>query len=92
LHTVQAIRVEETIARFNAENMARCEVGKKVDVRQLLDSISGVGRLTAEVLVAEVDIDMCRFPTAEHLASRAGMCPGSNESAGRAARGRASSG
>ena len=48
----------------------------------LLQTIPGVGRLTAEVVLAEVGADMGRFPTAGHLASGAGMCPGNHESAG----------
>lgn len=48
-----------------------------------LDTIPGVGRRTAEILVAEMGLDMSRFPTAGHLASWAGMCPGNNESAGK---------
>jgi transposase len=48
-----------------------------------LDSIPGVGRRTAEVLVAEIGTDMGRFATAAHLASWAGMCPGNDESAGK---------
>jgi transposase len=48
-----------------------------------LDAIPGVGRATAEVLVAELGTDMSRFPTAAHLASWAGVAPGSDESAGK---------
>ena len=48
-----------------------------------LDTIPGVGRRTAEILVAEIGTDMGRFPTAGHLASWAGMCPGQRESAGK---------
>lgn len=49
----------------------------------LLDSIPGVGRETAEVLVAEVGTDMTRFPSAAHLASWAKVAPGNRESAGK---------
>jgi transposase len=48
-----------------------------------LDAIPGVGRIIAEVLLAEIGTDMTRFPTAGHLASWAGLCPGHNESAGK---------
>jgi transposase len=48
-----------------------------------LATIPGIGRRTAEVLVAEIGTDMGRFPTAAHLASWAGMCPGNDESAGK---------
>jgi transposase len=50
---------------------------------QRLEQQPGVGRRTAEVLVAELGTDMSRFPTHRHCASWAGMCPGQRESAGR---------
>lgn len=53
------------------------------DAVRRLDTIPGVGRRTAEAIVAEIGVDMSRFPTAAHLASWAGMCPGQNESAGK---------
>lgn len=49
----------------------------------LLDTIPGVSQRTAEILIAEVGTDMSRFPSAKHLASWAGMCPGHHESAGK---------
>lgn len=49
----------------------------------LLDTIPGVDRRTAELLLAEIGTDMSRFPTPAHLASWAGLCPGNNESAGK---------
>jgi len=48
-----------------------------------LDAIPGVGPRTAEVLIAELGVDMRQFPTARHLASWAGLCPGTHESAGK---------
>jgi len=67
------------------------EVGAEIEARlrpfdaalTALDTIPGVGRRTAEVLVAEIGVDMTRFPSAAHLASWAGMAPGNNESAGK---------
>ena len=50
---------------------------------QLLDTIPGVNRQTAEELIAEIGADMSRFPDGHHLASWAGMCPGHNESGGK---------
>jgi transposase len=55
---------------------------------ELLRSISGVQRRTAEVIVAEIGTDMSAFPTAKHLASWAGQCPGNDRSAGRRRSGR----
>lgn len=53
------------------------------DAVQLLRSIPGISDLTAEVIISEIGTDMSRFPTAEHLVSWAGLCPGQNESAGK---------
>ena len=50
---------------------------------ELLCTIPGVGQRTAEVILAEIGADMARFPSAGHLASWAGMCPGQRESAGK---------
>ena len=49
----------------------------------LLTSIPGIGELAARVLLAEIGTDMSRFPTAGHLISWAGLCPKSDESAGK---------
>ena len=48
-----------------------------------LDEIPGVGRTAAQVLIAELGVDMTRFPTAGHLVSWAKFAPGVKESAGR---------
>jgi transposase len=53
-----------------------------------LDTIPGVGRRVAEVVVAEIGRDMSRFPSADHLASWAGLVPGHHESAGKRLSGR----
>jgi transposase len=50
---------------------------------ELLESIPGVGVRTAQTSVAEIGVDMSRFPSAQHLASWAGGCPGNPESAGK---------
>ncbi|MGH3501640.1 MAG: IS110 family transposase [Nocardioidaceae bacterium] len=51
--------------------------------RQLICSIPGISTLVADVICAETGADMSRFPTAGHLASWTGVCPGHHESAGR---------
>ena len=53
-----------------------------------LQTIPGVGKDTAAVLIAEIGVDMSMFPTAAHLASWCGVCPGNNESAGKQRSGR----
>lgn len=70
-----------------SEEVARlCEPFR--EVVDLLRTIPGVGPLTAEAIVAEVGLDMSRFPSAHHLASWAGVCPGNHESAGKRRSGR----
>ena len=56
--------------------------------RDLLMTIPGVGQRTAEVIIAEIGTDMAVFPTAGHLASWAGQCPGNDQSAGKRRSGR----
>jgi transposase len=51
--------------------------------RELLETIPGIARRTAEVLLAEIGTDVKAFRRSEHLASWAGLCPGNNESAGK---------
>lgn len=55
---------------------------------QLLSQIPGLSQRTAEVVVAEIGVDMSRFPSSDHLASWAGLCPGNDESAGKRRSGR----
>ena len=50
---------------------------------RLLTSLPGVSDLTAQVMVAEIGVDMARFPTASHLISWTGLCPRNDESAGK---------
>lgn len=73
--------LEETIARFDEQIESHCRPFEEAVV--LLDTIPGVSRRTAEVIVSEIGVDMSRFPTAGHLASWAGVAPGNNESAGK---------
>ena len=51
--------------------------------QERLDAIPGVGRDVAQVILAELGVDMSRFPSAAHAASWAGLAPGKNESAGK---------
>jgi transposase len=46
-----------------------------------IDAIPGIGQISAQQIIAEIGIDMSRFPSAAHLCNWAGICPGNNESA-----------
>lgn len=78
--------LDEEIGRLSAEIDERQR--PFAEVMERLQTIPGVGQRTAEVILAEVGTDMSRFPTAGHLASWAGVCPGQNESAGKSKSGR----
>ncbi len=73
--------IEQIMSRIETE------IDKKIySYRQeyeLLQTIPGVKEQGAAAIIAEVGVDMGRFPTEEHLASWAGMSPGNNESAGK---------
>jgi transposase len=53
------------------------------ELAELLTTIPGVSDIVAQVILAEIGPDMTRFPTAAHLISWAGLCPQSDESAGK---------
>lgn len=53
------------------------------EARDRLTTIPGVDTILAEAIIGEIGVDMSAFPTAAHLASWAGMCPGQHESAGK---------
>jgi transposase len=78
--------LEERIAELDREIEARQRPFAEAVDR--LDAIPGVGRRTAEALVAEIGTDLGRFPSAAHPASWAGLCPGNDESAGKRRSGR----
>lgn len=83
--------VEKQVAAFDA----RIEQVMRPFERRaavLLDTIPGVDVRAAQNIVAEIGADMARFPTAAHLCSWAGMCPGNHQSAGKRKRGRTTEG
>jgi transposase len=77
--------------QIDAFDAAIASIDKEVDGRvapfraaiEMLSTIPGISGLSAEIIVAEIGIDMGRFPTAGHLVSWAGLCPRSDESAGK---------
>jgi transposase len=83
--------VAQMLAHIDFLETSIAETHQRVDVLlrshtsmvDLIMTIPGVGRRVAEVLIAEVGLDMGVFPTAGHLASWAGICPGNNSSGGK---------
>jgi transposase len=73
--------LDEAIANLSAE------IDRVIDPFEaevaLLVTMPGIERRSAQELIAEIGVDMTRFPSAAHLASWAGMCPGHHESAGK---------
>ena len=78
--------LEEAMERLSAEIAQRLQ--PEEEAIALLDTVPGIGRRAAEILLAELGTDLARFPDAKHLASWAGLCPGNAESAGRRLSGR----
>lgn len=73
--------LEETLEQLTTEIEARLR--PFAQAMTALDTIPGINRVTAMVIVAETGADMTRFASAAHLASWAAICPGQNESAGK---------
>ena len=73
--------LDEALERLTAEIDRR--VAPFAPMLTALDTIPGIDRIAAISLVAETGGDMARFPTAAHLCSWGGMCPGQDESAGK---------
>lgn len=83
--------VRELLAHIDYLELAGCRLDERVDqmmipfvpARDRLDTIPGIAKRTAEIVIAEIGVEMTQFPTPAHLASWAGLCPGNNESAGK---------
>lgn len=78
--------IETAIDHVSGE-IARCLTPFQTEI-DLLDTIPGIGRRTAETILAEIGTDLARFGTAPRLAAWTGVCPGQDRSAGRQRSGR----
>ena len=74
--------LEEELEQLDAEILQRMQMPPFRDAFLLLQTVPGVGQLAAASILAETGTDMAAFPTAEQMASWAGLCPGNRESAG----------
>jgi transposase len=79
-------QLERSIAELDAE--VDRVIAPFAQARDRLDTITGVGKRAAECIIAEIGVDMSVFPTAAHLASWAGRCPGNNMTGGKRRSGR----
>lgn len=73
--------LDEALERISTEIEQRLQ--EEWEAVELLDSVPGISQRAAEIVVAELGVDLHRFPSAKHLASWAGMCPGNKESGGK---------
>ena len=73
--------LEEALERISAEIAQRLQ--NELAAIELLDTVPGISVRSAEMILAELGADLSRFPSAKHLASWAGMCPGNAESGGK---------
>jgi len=88
---LQKFMMEEVISHIDAlsQNIAKMDAvieaymeGYLSEIEKLIE-IPGIGLTSAQIILAEIGLDMNQFPTAGHLASWAGLSPGNNESAGK---------
>jgi transposase len=79
-------RIETTLAEIKDQLEKVTEPYK--EILELLETIPGVGHDGAIGIISEIGVDMEKFSTHKHLTSWAGVCPGSNESAGKNKSGR----
>lgn len=84
--------LDEAIERVSAEIEEKIAPFVTEGELEALDTVSGIGIRAAQVLVGEIGTDMSRFPSASHLASWAGVCPGNKQSGGKRLSGKTTKG
>lgn len=87
LHLQHLEHIEEMVAQLDGQVEEMMQPFRPH--RELLSSIPGIGPLSAAAIISEIGVEVgAYFPSAEHLASWAGLCPGHHESAGKRYRGK----
>ncbi len=79
LRPIEGLRMPTSLSRRGSQHMSSFATR----ILELLVTIPGVGRRVAEVIIAEIGVDMSVFASDAHLASWAAVCPGNNSSAGK---------
>jgi transposase len=74
--------LEEELEDLDAEIVRRTRMTRFQNAFALVQTLPGIGELSAAAILAETGTDVASFPTAEQMASWAGLCPGNRESAG----------
>lgn len=90
MHLDHVTHLEELIGRLGGRIEAA--LAPFAEAEERLQTIPGISQRVAETVLAEIGTKMEQFPSADHLASWAGMCPGNNESAGKRRSGRITKG
>ena len=85
--------IDDMTVRVNdMDNIIKSYMDQYEAAISAIDEIPGIARRSAEVIIAEIGKDMSRFPSAAHLCSWAGICPGNHQSAGKRQHGKTTQG
>lgn len=92
----QKVMIKEVIEHIDEISKRILNMDKLIDKymeeyeenKKKIEKIPGIGKRSSEIILAEIGQDMSRFPTAAHISSWTGICPGNNESAGKRRNGR----
>jgi len=87
----QKIMMKEVFKHIDELTIRISEMDKLIDTymieyeknKKKIEKMSGIGKRSAEIILAEIGQDMNRFPTEGHISSWSGLSPGNNESAGK---------